>query len=133
MSENGKEEDSWALAFVGPITAVGKLSDFEWEDEDGDGNVVTRYGKQLSPVFGLSVQAAQMNPQRPQDVSIVYQAFPILMLASLDRIDVTNATIKPLSELSAGDRSTVMRAVGRAEDAVMKLRAANAGVVLAGR
>ena len=86
-------------------------------------------GRTLSPVYEFK---AGMQPARDGSVNIQHAAFPLMLLGSLDSIDLPEGCITiPLAQLSRAERASVAVAVQNGEKMAQGIRAAAAGVQLA--
>lgn len=107
----------------------GALAGYVIAQTNGLTLIGLRTGETLSPVYELKA-AMQQGPQG--QVAIGHHAFPVLLLGSLDEIDLpAGALIIPITALSKGERAGLAGAVKNAEAMATQMRAAAAGVTLA--
>lgn len=87
-------------------------------------------GLRMSPVYALNVDVRP--GAKPGMLTINYFCTPLLMLSSLQSVDLTGSPILiPCEQLSREERKRLRNAVTHADEAIRQLRAADAGVMLA--
>lgn len=114
MSSNGLDTTplaGWSIVLLGGNTYIGRL-----------------HGQHMSPVFALNVSVAV----GPKGVSITFVATPVLMLASVATLEMPAGGIEiSCDTLSRDERKRLHHAVQTAEENSQRMRAAEAGVLLA--
>ncbi len=86
----------------------------------------------LSPAYELltMMQMVQQDPRRPPQMMTLRQVMPLLTYPSLKRVEVRQAVVIHVSELSSKERRELAQSVEACEQLMGAMRAQESGLVL---